>query len=67
MSATQPAVRFVRLPELKSMIGIGRSTIYNKRNPNSKQFDPSFPRPRSLGANTVAWVESEVQAWMLAR
>ena len=49
------------------MIGIGRSTIYNKLNPKSKQFDPTFPKPRSLGANTVAWLESEVLAWMLAR
>lgn len=67
MSAAQAAVRFIRLPELKDMIGIGRSTIYNKLNPKSKQFDPTFPKPRSLGANTVAWLESEVLAWMLAR
>lgn len=67
MSAAQPAVRLIRLPELKEMIGISRSTIYNKLNPNSKQFDPTFPKPRSLGANTVGWLESEVLAWILAR
>lgn len=67
MSTTQPAERFIRLPELKRMIGLGRSTIYYRQNPNSKHYDPTFPKSCELGANSVGWRESEVLAWMLAR
>lgn len=41
--------------------GLGRSTIYNYI------ADGSFPKPVSLGARAVAWVESEVQDWILER
>lgn len=41
--------------------GLGRSTIYNYIT------DETFPKPVSLGARAVAWVESEVQDWILER
>lgn len=41
--------------------GLGRSTIYNYI------ADKTFPKPVKLGKRSVAWVESEVQDWILAR
>lgn len=41
--------------------GLGRSTIYNYIS------DATFPKPVNLGARAVAWVESEVQDWILER
>ena len=41
--------------------GLGRSTIYNYI------ADKTFPKPVSLGLRAVAWVESEVQDWILER
>lgn len=67
MSTERTADRFIRLPELMNKIGIGRSSIYNKLNPKSKHYDPTFPATKRLGPNSVAWLESEVEAWMLAR
>jgi prophage regulatory protein len=52
------ADRFIRLPEVKHLTGLGRTTIY------LKIAQGSFPEQIRLGANLVAWHESEVLAWM---
>jgi len=67
VSGTQRLIRYLRLPDLIEKIGISRSTIYNKMDQSCKYFDPTFPKARRIGANTVAWLESEIEAWMLAR
>lgn len=67
VSGTQLVIRYLRLPELIEKIGISRSTIYNKMNEKSDYFDPTFPKTKRVGANTVVWLESEVESWMLAR
>lgn len=41
--------------------GLGRSTIYNYI------ADKTFPKPVSLGLRAVAWIDSEVQDWILER
>lgn len=35
----------LRLKDVLSYTGLSRSTIYNKINCKSKQYDPDFPRP----------------------
>jgi prophage regulatory protein len=35
--------------------------------PGTKRFDPEFPKPVKIGHGSVAWVESEVDAWISAR
>lgn len=67
MSYFRMADRFIRLPELISKIGIGKSTIYNKMQPGNDYYDPTFPAAKRLGGHSVAWLESEIDAWMLAR
>ncbi len=53
--------RFLRLPEVKHAVGLGRSAIYQK----VKEGD--FPAPVSLGARAVAWLSDEIAAWMDTR
>lgn len=52
--------RLLRLPEVKRVTGLGRSTIYDAAN------RMGFPKPVKLG-RTSAWPESEVRAWIEAR
>jgi prophage regulatory protein len=54
-------MRLIKLKEVMDCTGLGRSTIYNYIT------DETFPKPVSLGARAVAWVESEVQDWILER
>ena len=52
---------FLRLPDVKRQVGLGRSAIYEK----VKRGE--FPAPVSLGARAVAWLSDEIAAWMDAR
>jgi len=61
------SARVIRLKELTRLIGLSRSTIYDRMNPKSKRFDPSFPRPIKLGLASVGWNLSEVMAWIASR
>ena len=51
----------LRLPAVKTRTGLSRSTIY------LRVADVSFPRPLSLGARAVGWLESEVEEWISRR
>ena len=63
--ATQPdfqdEVSFLRLPELKSVTGLSKSSLY------ALIRAKSFPSPVQLGPRTVAWVRSEVRQWAAER
>ena len=58
---TRGTVRFLRLPEVLARTGLSRSTIYVRLDKRR------FPRPVSLGARAVGWIEAEVDAWMRER
>lgn len=53
--------RFLRLPEVIHLCGISRSTIYDLISRND------FPQQVSLGGKNVAWVNTEINAWMAER
>ena len=55
------ATTILRLPEVKARTGLSRSTIY------LKMSEGSFPEPISLGARSVGWIESEIDAWIAQR
>ena len=57
----------LRLSDLKSRIGLGRSAIYERLNPVSPQYDPTFPRPFPLGVRARGWLLNEVDDWVLAQ
>ena len=56
-----PPTRFLRMPEVQNRTGLSRSTIYVWR------IEGRFPRPVSLGARAVGWIESELNEWIRER
>src|SRR5687768_2664447 len=51
----------LRLPQVKTETGLGRSTIYKRVR------DGSFPAPIKTGTRSVAWLSNEVEAWIRER
>ncbi|MFS9563205.1 helix-turn-helix transcriptional regulator [Enterobacter hormaechei] len=60
-------VRILRLNTIVIKTGIARSTIYDWLNPKSPRYDSSFPKPRKLGKQSVGWLESEIDEWIIER
>ena len=56
-----PAARLIRLSEVQSRVGLGRSTIYRWMSDNR------FPKPYQLGGHAVAWLEQEIDEWIAQR
>jgi prophage regulatory protein len=54
-------VIFLRLPEVKAVTGLSKTTLY------SLIREHSFPAPVSLGPRVVAWVKSEIKQWATDR
>jgi prophage regulatory protein len=52
------ALRLLRLPRVKDRVGLGRSSIY------ALVASGHFPRPISLGGRAMAWLESDINAWI---
>lgn len=50
--------RLVRLSEVVERVGLGKSSIYKRME------EGTFPRPLSLGPNTVRWRSSDIDAWI---
>lgn len=59
--------RLLRREEVCKMTGLSKSGLYEKLNPKSPRYDPTFPSQVSLGPRSVAWYESEVLRWINAR
>ena len=51
----------LRRPEVERATGLPRSTIYQL------MADGRFPKPVSLGARSVGWLETEIAAWQKDR
>lgn len=52
------AKRLIRLPDVMSITGLKRSTIY------FKMKEGKFPNNIPIGERSVAWVEGEVINWI---
>lgn len=61
MDQEKPKKRFIRLAKVMDKTGLSRSTIY------ARIAVGEFPKPVSLGGRAVAWVEQEIDAWIMAR
>jgi len=62
--------RILRRKQVEARTGLSRSTIYSKLKPNPKRpsdYDSTFPTPVSVGAKAVGWIESELDAWLIAQ
>ena len=55
-------MKFLRLKDVMSLTGLGRSTIYK-----FMADETDFPKSVPLGGRAVAWVESEIEEWMESR
>lgn len=61
---TQP-IKILRISAVMAKLGIARSTIYDWINPKSKRYDPTFPKQRKLGKQSVGWLEEDLDNWLL--
>jgi prophage regulatory protein len=50
--------KILRLPTVLDRTGLSRSTVY------LRVTEGKFPRPVSLGARAVGWIETEVEEWI---
>lgn len=64
MNPTHPDHSIIRLKALTKLTGLSRSTIYEKQNPKSSRFDPTFPQKVHLGARAVGWFMCEIEFWL---
>jgi prophage regulatory protein len=51
-------MRILRLPNVFDRTGLSRSTVYQQVS------EGRFPKPVSLGARAVGWVESDIEEWI---
>ena len=54
------SIKLLSRIEVMQRLNIGKSTMDNRINPNSKYYDPEFPKPVGDGRRKKSWVESEV-------
>ena len=52
----------ISMAELQQVTGFrSRQSVYNRL-----RSDPTFPRPRRVGAHSIAFLRAEVEAWVSA-
>ncbi|MIB44050.1 AlpA family phage regulatory protein [Escherichia coli] len=61
------SLRILRMTELTAILGISRSSIYEKLNPKSRYYDAEFPKPVRLGAASVGWRFTAIDEWIASR
>lgn len=54
-------MRVIKLKDVIDTTGLSKSSIY------AHMARGDFPRPIQLGPRSVAWVEDEVQGWLLSK
>ncbi|MBF8774450.1 helix-turn-helix transcriptional regulator [Pseudomonas juntendi] len=50
--------RFMRIGEVVRVTALSRNTIYKRMR------EGTFPKQVRLGPNSVAWLQSDISAWM---
>ncbi|QLB19568.1 helix-turn-helix transcriptional regulator [Mannheimia granulomatis] len=56
--------KILRRLETISRLGVSKSTFQDWQNPKSKRYRPDFPKKIQLGANSVGYLESEINAFI---
>jgi prophage regulatory protein len=59
MPMTDTSNRFLRLNAVLDKTGLSRSTLYRKIG------EGTFPKQVAISARCAAWLEADVEAWML--
>ncbi len=72
-TSTQQNVSAPSMPQIPRMLplkqvvhytGLSSTTIYDMLDRRSNRYDPTFPVQVKMTKGRVAWVESEVAAWI---
>ena len=66
----QSALTILRRKQVEARTGLSRSSIYARLRQNPKRpgdYDPTFPKPISVGAKAVGWIEAEIDAWLTSK
>jgi prophage regulatory protein len=66
----QTALTILRRKQVEARTGLSRSSIYARLRHNPKRpgdYDPTFPKPISVGAKAVGWIEAEIDVWLTAQ
>jgi predicted DNA-binding transcriptional regulator AlpA len=50
--------------DTEQKIKVKRTGIYDRLDPKSPRYDPTFPRPIQIGQRAVAFSERELDAWI---
>lgn len=61
-----------RISKVSEATGLQKSSLYNRMNPASPWYDPSFPRCFKLSASqarnaAVGWLACDVIAWIMSK
>ena len=71
MEYKTPQKRFIRLPEVLSRTGYGRTSIYRKMEegtfPRSVKLGGPLEDPNAFDSRAIAWIEDEVEQWIDSR
>ena len=54
-------MKFIRRDKVQRITGLSRSSIY------AMVADGTFPKQIKIGRRAVAWVEADIDDWMLSR
>ncbi|UTH72512.1 AlpA family transcriptional regulator [Chromobacterium sp. IIBBL 290-4] len=67
--AEQIKQALIRRKQLEQRLNVSRQWIYDRLNPKSPRYDPTFPKQIQLGARAgaVGWLEHEIDAWLESR
>lgn len=56
--------QLLRLADVLKILSISKAYHFALLNKNSKSYDPTYPKPISIGARSVRYSEGEVLAWI---
>lgn len=54
----------IRINSAAKILGVSRTSLYNKTCKGGKYFDPTFPGPIQVGVRSVGFWKSEVEMWI---
>lgn len=60
MNSSQTPLLNIKIVEVCRKTSLSRTTIYRRL-----ESDPNFPKPRKLGANRIAWLEHEIDLYII--
>ena len=62
-----PDEKILRMRDACALLGLKRSSLYEKLNPKSPRHDPTFPKPIHLGVRAIGFRRTRLLAWISSR